>query len=291
VNLPPTAKGERFDRAIRAALSEQGREVSVREIRRAIDAGLIRIEGKRRAPGDRASGGESIDLSRFVPRSESRIEPEPELARLVRVVFRDDRLLVLDKPSGMATQPILPGERGTLLAAAIAIAPEIGSAGPPLEGGLLHRLDVETSGLVMFAREAAVRTELRRAFSEHRITKRYLLLVQGAIATARVVEGAIAPGPTPDRVRVVEPGDPKGRPARTEVEPIRSSGGRSLVRATTRFGRRHQVRAHLASIGLPILGDRIYGDPAFPRLALHASELVLPDGQTFESPLPEEMEL
>jgi 23S rRNA pseudouridine1911/1915/1917 synthase len=291
VILPPSAKGERFDRAIRAALGEQGREVSVREVRRALDEGLIRIGGRKIAPGARAAGGESIELDRFVGRSEASVAPEPELLDRIRIIHHDERLLVLDKPSGMPTQPLSHGERGTLLAAALAIAPSIAEAGPPLEGGLLHRLDVETSGLVMFALQGDLRLELRRAFSEHHITKRYLALVRGAIAEPCVVEGAIAPGPTSDRVRVVDPADPKGQPARTEVEPIRWNGDRMLVRATTQYGRRHQVRAHLASIGLPILGDRIYGDPAFPRLALHASEILLPGGETFVSTLPAELEL
>ena len=268
MNLPDSAKGERFDRAIRTLLAEQGHDVSVREVRRAIEAGLIRVAGKKIAPGDRASGGEPIDLDRFTPRSEAKVEPEPELS--VPIIFHDDRLLVLDKPSGMPTQPLSPGERGTLLSAAIAIAPQIAGAGPPLEGGLLHRLDIETSGLVMFALQADLRTELRRAFTEHRITKRYLARVRGTITAPCVVEGAIG-----------------GQEARTEVEMI-SPG---LVRATTRYGRRHQVRIHLASIGLPILGDRIYGDPNFPRLALHASEIELPSRERFLSPLPAELEL
>lgn len=286
LELPASAKGERYDRAVHRALAGRGREVSTREVRRALEEGRIRIDGRKVAPGDRAAGGEAIDLGGFTPKSESRVLPEPELLDRVGVLAHDERLLVLDKPSGMPVHPLVPGERGTLLAAAAAIDPNA-LAGPPLEGGLVHRLDIETSGIVLFALQLDVRAELRRAFSEHRVLKQYLALVRGAIDTPCVVEGAIAAGATKDRVRVVPPEDPRGQPAITEVEPIAPG----LVRATTRYGRRHQVRAHLASIGLPIRGDRLYGtpDPDLPRLALHASVLRLPDGRSFDSPLPDEL--
>jgi 23S rRNA pseudouridine1911/1915/1917 synthase len=288
VIFPDSARGERIDRAVCELLVEHGREVSVREVRKALERGEIRIDGKKVAPGARVIGGEAIDVERFVARSESKPIAEPDLIDRVAVIFHDERLLVLDKPSGMAVHPLSPNERGTLLGAAVAIAPEIADAGPPLEGGLVHRLDMETSGLVVFALQADLRSELRRAFTEHRVIKRYLARVAGAIEAPCVVEGAIAPGPTKDRVRVVAKDDPRGQPAVTEVEPLERRGDLALIRATTRYGRRHQVRAHLASIGLPIVGDAIYGTPG-GRLALHAAEIELPDGSRFTSPLPPEL--
>ncbi len=223
-------------------------------------------------------------------RSENLIAPEPELLERVTVIHRGPDLVVLDKPAGMAVEPLVPNERGTLLGAAVALEAEIATAGPPLEGGLVHRLDIGTSGLVVFARHAELRAELRRAFGEHRVIKRYLAVVAGgAITGPRVVEGAIAPGPSKDRVRLAAPDDPRGLFAETEVELVARAGDRALVRATTRFGRRHQVRAHLASIGAAILGDELYGDTPAARLALHAAEITLPDAGVFSSPLPDDL--
>ncbi|MCA9554459.1 MAG: RNA pseudouridine synthase, partial [Myxococcales bacterium] len=200
------------------------------------------------------------------------------------VLFEDPHLLVLDKPSGVPTQPLRPGEGGTLLGAAVARAPAIAAAGPPLEGGLVHRLDVGTSGVVVFAKNAAQRMHLRDDFNHHRIEKRYLALARGTLPDAAVAEGPIGPG-GPDRVRV----GPGGQPARTEVEVLaRFEDGLLWVEARTSTGRRHQVRAHLADLGAPIVGDPVYGagpEPLLARLGLHAAAVTLADGRRFEAPV------
>jgi 23S rRNA pseudouridine1911/1915/1917 synthase len=273
------------------ALEAEGRSASINEVRRALKDGRITIAGRRASPGLRAEGGESVELDRFVPRVEATIDPEPELAVTVRVIEDGGDVLVLDKPAGMPTQPLMPLERGTLLGVAVAVAPEIASAGPPLEGGLAHRLDVDTSGVVVFAKTAAARERLRRSFSGHRISKRYLACVtdRGSLVDPRVVRGAIAPsGP---RVRVLDPEDGRGEEARTEVRPLRRvSAERVIVEIVTRFGRRHQVRAHLASIGAPIVGDLLYGGEPNGRLLLHAHQIELEDGRVFTAPPPPELE-
>jgi 23S rRNA pseudouridine1911/1915/1917 synthase len=291
MNLPELARGKRFDHAIHEALSGAGRASSIREVREAMKDGRIRVDGRSRKPGDRAKGGEEIGLERFTPKREAVVEAEPELG--AKVLFEDAHLLALDKPSGMAVAPLEAGEKGTLLAAAIARAPQIASAGPPLEGGLSHRLDVDTSGIVLFAKDEATRAGLRADFSAHRIEKRYLAIVidrDRALADGHVIEGAIVNAG--DHVRVAGAGEqqPKGAlPASTRIAVKKElGGGRRLVEATTVTGRRHQVRAHLASAGAPIAGDRLYGGDASdaPRLALHACRILLADGRAIESPLP-----
>jgi 23S rRNA pseudouridine1911/1915/1917 synthase len=298
VKLTEVARDLRFDHAIQQALEREGHAVSVREVRLALKDGRILIDGRLRKPGDRSKGSETVDLEGFTPRREGRIEAEPDLLARVGVVFEDQHLLALSKPSGMPTAPLVVGEKGTLVGAAIARAGGVGSIGPPLEGGLLHRLDTDTSGIVLFAKDEATRETMREDFARHRIEKRYLALVfetRGAIPEHFVAEGAILS--RGDRVRVLRPehAEREALPARTEVNLVRRFRARRmrLVEAVTRTGRRHQIRAHLADAGVPIVGDRLYGQPAegdpVARLALHAVRITLADRRSFEAPLAEDL--
>lgn len=289
MNLPSSARGERLDRAIAAALGR----ASVREVRRALEDGRILVDGRSRAPGEKATGLEVITFVDFEPRQDATPVANLSLAASIPVLFRDPHLLVLDKPSGLPSGPIRPGEDQTLLAAAIGLDPAVGQAGPPLEGGLAHRLDTGTSGVMVFARDRGTWEALRADFRAHRIEKVYLALVHGEWVGARTLNGAIGPGPCPDRVRVAEAeDDPEALPAETEVEALRTFRGGTLVRATTCTGRRHQIRAHLAAAGFPLLGDPIYGPTplALARLGLHAHRLTLADGRSFTSPWPAELQ-
>jgi 23S rRNA pseudouridine1911/1915/1917 synthase len=295
VKLTEAARDQRFDHAIQRALAEQGHDVSIREVRSAIKDGRILIDGRRRAPGDRARGIEDVGVESFIPRKEAKLDAEIELLASAPVIFEDEHLLILSKPSGMPTAPLRPGEKGTLLGAAVARVSAIGSIGPPLEGGLLHRLDTETSGLVLFAKDETTRARVRAELSGHAIEKRYLALVidrEGAIPDDFVAEGAILS--RGERVRVVEPDHDEALPARTALHVLRRlRAGFTWIEATTKTGRRHQIRAHLADRGAPIVGDKLYGSPGpsdpIRRLALHASRIVLPDGRAFEAPLPSDL--
>ncbi|MBK6688531.1 MAG: RluA family pseudouridine synthase [Deltaproteobacteria bacterium] len=289
MNLQSTARGERFDRAIAAALGR----ASVREVRRALEAGRILVNGRTRAPGEKATGDEEITFVDFEPRQDATPVANPTLAASIPVLFRDDHLLVLDKPSGLPSGPIRPGENQTLLAAAIGLDPAVGQAGPPLEGGLAHRLDTGTSGVVVFARDRGTWEALRADFRAHRIEKVYLALVHGEWIGERSLTGAIGPGTRADRVRVAEAEeDPDALPAHTDVVALRTFSGGTLVRATTRTGRRHQIRAHLAAAGFPLLGDPIYGPTptSLARLGLHAHRLTLADGRSFTAAWPTELQ-
>ncbi len=284
--------GERLDRALYLYLRERGEPVSIRELKKALLEKHILINGKPARPGQSVVGDERIDLQGFVPAASARLAPQPELAARIPRIFEDDTLLVLDKPSGIPTQPLKSDEQDTLLNAAIAIDARIASAGPPLEGGLVHRLDRGTSGIVLFAKTPSLRAELRERFSRREIAKRYLALSGGS--TRRLQRGpqrVDAPliAQNPRRMRIARDGEPKAQPARSEVHLVQA-GALSLLEVRTSTGRRHQVRVHLASIGLPILGDEIYApEHASLRLALHASALSLPDGRHFESELPEDL--
>jgi 23S rRNA pseudouridine1911/1915/1917 synthase len=298
MKLGVESRGERLDRAIERQLSAEGRPTSVREVRNGLKEGTIRVDGRRRAPGDRAAGAEAISFAGFVPRAEAEIAPDPSVLARARVLFEDDRLLALDKPPGVATAPLAHGEIGTLLGAAVAHAPEIGRAGPPLEGGLLHRLDRETSGVVLFAKDAERRSELRAAFKNGAIEKRYRALVfdpNEVLAAPRVVDTPLIAGPGPSRMQAARDPDAKGAlAAKTELRRLATlEGGFAWAEAIARTGRRHQVRVHLALAGAPIVDDPLYGEgskaPALGRLGLHAFSLRLPDGRTIEAPIPRDL--
>ena len=247
-----------------------------------------RRRGRVLRAGDSVRGGEHVDLTAFVLRAEAVVAADPALLERCAVLFEDDHLLALDKPSGVPTAPLRPHDPGTLLGAAIAHYPAIATAGPPLEGGLLHRLDTPTSGVVVFAKDPETRAHFRAAFSEGRVTKLYVAVVDDP--TAAVTATAVATfslanaGP---RVRRVDHDAPGAQAARTELEVSSRNDRQALVEATATTGRRHQIRVHCAELGAPIAGDDLYGDSASaPRLMLHARSIMLPGRPDITAPMP-----
>jgi 23S rRNA pseudouridine1911/1915/1917 synthase len=232
------------------------------------------------------------------------------------VCYEDANMVVLDKPAGLHTAPLRPGDTDTLLAMAIARYPEVaGLPGmKPVEPGLVHRLDRDTSGCVVIARTARAFDVLRDAFTTGSASKEYIAACacteaapEGAPSDGRLhIESRFAPyGEGRRRVRVVLPGGTPRRARRaatpdlyaTDARVIARSGDRALLTVSIRRGFRHQVRAHLAALGFPILGDLLYGAPVPPgyaaRMYLHAARIELPHPDTgarivVESPLPEE---
>lgn len=233
-----------------------------------------------------------------------------------RLIHLDDSIIVLDKPPGMPSASLAEGEEGTLAAWIIARNPE--QAHLPrgrLEAGLVHRLDNDTSGAIVAARTSAAHEALRAQFEGGAVEKRYLALVVGWPPDKGSMADPIAHHPRKRKRMVVCPqaGEAlqlKARPARTEFKALRrcsleGAGGMearyALLEVTIRTGVRHQVRAHLASLGFPVAGDRLYqgakaraADPLQPaRHMLHASRIAFahPDGGArveFTAPLPED---
>lgn len=287
MKLPAGAAGQRLDRAIAALLNSQGHSVSLSEIRAALKNGEILVEDRRRPPGKSASGHEEISLAGFRAKQNREIAPAPELLAKIELLYEDDEVLALNKPSGVHCLPQAHLEQNTMLGAAIVQAPSIEKSGPVLEGGAVHRLDQGTSGVLIFAKSEEVRNQLRLAFKKHEIQKTYFAIVadpEQAWLSEKRIDFSLNTAQT--KVKISD----DGIPAETLISPQqRSAQNRVLLRAETKFGRRHQIRVHLAACGTPILGDELYGARPgdCPRLALHAAELRLPSGQLICAPLAE----
>lgn len=299
----PAEAGERLDTWLASRLG-----VSRRRAMAAIEQGSVLLDGRRARKGAALVTGQEVVAE--APR-ERGPAPQPELP--LSVVYEDDDLLVVDKPSGWPTHPLRPGETGTLANAVVAHAPSCAAASAdPREGGATHRLDTPTSGLVIFAKGRGVWERLRAAFSERRVDKGYVALVWGRLEASTVVTTPIERTPgAPGTMRTAVGGG--GREARTEIEPLgwrRGPGGAALtlVRCSIPTGVMHQIRVHLASLGHPIVGDESYGGgggdraeegrsgrpEAPPRLFLHAATLGFAHpatgrGLEVEAPLPPDL--
>jgi 23S rRNA pseudouridine1911/1915/1917 synthase len=298
VILPPDASG-RLDRALADALG-----VGRAAVKRAFGAGAVRVRGRRARAADRAEPGAPIEIEIEEPAGPP--EPEPDLT--LSVLASSPRWLVVDKRAGEATHPLAPGERGTLAGAVAARYPECPTASAEArEGGAVHRLDRETSGCVLFARDRAAWAALRAQFAARSVEKVYLALVAGRVSAGGVCSLPLAQRggrsvPVPDELAAArQAGKGAGAPreAETAFEPLEALPGHTLLEVRIPTGVMHQIRAHLAALGHPVAGDALYGGeaaarPGLSRHALHAWRLGFdpPEGGArvlVESPLPRDL--
>jgi len=212
-------------------------------------------------------------------------------AGTVSVLWEGDGLLAVSKPAGLHSQR--GRERGSVADFLAVRYPGIAEVGDDArECGLVHRLDRDTSGVLLAATTRRAYRDARRAFAEKTVAKSYLALVRGAVESELTIDTTLARRRT--RVVPARRGD-RRLPASTGIEPLEQGGSWSLVRATMRTGVTHQVRAHLALAGHPIIGDLKYGQLAAPAgtrdgQLLHASRIVLPDGTAIEVDAPDDFE-
>lgn len=265
--------GKRLDKFLNERLSGLGRQ----RAGELCALGHVRIAGRRAKKSAVVPAGATVSVELGEP---EQIAAEPELPlelRLERAEF-----VVVNKPAGMPSAPLRNSERGTLCGALVARYPEMHGVGHRArEPGIVHRLDIQTSGLLVAARSADAFTRLTRALELETLRKQYLALVQAdGLAEHGEIARALAPDPAhPERVRVLEPGDLSGyaRQKTTRYRVIRASHGYALLELDVGSAFRHQIRAHLAAIGHPILGDATYGGLRLPELgarhALHASRI------------------
>lgn len=269
------------------------------QVRELLQQGRVRVAGTVVRTGRRIAAGTLIEVQAATGEV-----PLASAGLPLAVVFANSAVVVVDKPAGMPTLPLAPHEEHTLANALVARYPELRHVSDrPLEAGLLHRLDNDTSGLLVAARTPEAYRAFASQFAAGEVVKTYLALVHGHPAPAQVIELPLAHDPSrPEAMLAVA--DPvrqqalAARPARSEVRMAARHGDLSLVEVVIHKGARHQIRAHLAAVGHPVAGDRLYGDPTLPRPAprhfLHAWRLrlrhpVSGEPIDFEAPLPGEL--
>lgn len=266
--------GARLDLFIGKALG-----LSRAKLKERFDAGAIRVNGRVAKKGVTVSAGQKIS----VELEESDPRPVPDPGAPLAVLHADDALVFVDKPAGSPSHPLKPGEVGTVANALIARFPEcIDASEDPREGGLCHRLDVHTSGVMVAARSRDAWTKVREAFSppggRGGVDKRYWAVVSGPISDDGEIDLPLRHHPRhPDRVEAAADGV-DAREALTTFRVLGRASEFSLVEARIHTGVLHQVRAHLASIGAPLVGDAHYGGPELDgvsRFLLHARALTL----------------
>jgi 23S rRNA pseudouridine1911/1915/1917 synthase len=293
------AKPNRLDKAMVSLLPELSRSAA----QRLIDQGRILVNGVARDASFRVQVKDVIVVHMPDPAPAT---PQAEPIAL-DVIYEDDDVIAINKPAGMVVHPAAGNVNGTLVNAMLAYAPDVSAVGDEGRPGIVHRLDKETSGLLLIAKTDAALASLQTQFKTRTIKKTYLALCVGHVQPERgLIHKPIARDPgNRKRMAIVSGGrDAATKYAVTEVF-TRNDGAvaraYSLVRAHPLTGRTHQLRVHLASIGYPIVGDALYGarkDPLTralaPRQLLHSSELVfaLPSSgaeKRLHAPMPEDM--
>jgi 23S rRNA pseudouridine1911/1915/1917 synthase len=258
--------GQRLDHFLRAQLPGLSRRALLEHF----GAGEVRVNGRVALKSLLLQQGDRIEVAGLVAES----GPAPDASLALHVLYEDAFLVAVDKPGHVPSHALRAGETGTVVSALLARYPEMRTVGyRELEAGLLHRLDNETSGILLAARDASTFERLRSAHERGQIEKRYLALVSGH-PQPRVAHGYLRADRRKVRVRS-EP-FPEAKPVQTEIVSSEPQHEHALVCVRLQLAARHQVRAHLAHLGHPIAGDSLYGGPSLPGLSrhfLHASEL------------------
>lgn len=291
--LPDDCSGLRLDQALARVLPEHSRS----RLQSWIKDGRVLLDGVQVDAKKKVHGGQELAVAE---------EPPPELLAdqpediPLNVVHEDASLLVIDKPAGLVVHPGSGNWSGTLLNALLHHAPEL--AGVP-RAGIVHRLDKDTSGLLVVAKTLPVQTDLVRQLQARTVKRHYLALAWGEVAReGGTVDAPMGRHPT-QRTKMAVVGN--GKPARTHYKVLARFPGLTLVECVLDTGRTHQIRVHMASLNNPLVGDPVYGPrhpplsapeavARFPRQALHARRLglihpVTGEEMHWESPIPEDL--
>ena len=267
--------GERID----VLLARRVAELSRARAKVLIEKGEVRVDGRRVKKSYSLLLGDRVTLENLPDRTDFHATPDPDMA--LEILLETDGYVVVDKPAGVPSHPLKEGELGTLAGALLARYPEMRGVGySNREPGILHRLDTDTSGLMIAARDQETFDELRRMLQAGEIEKRYLARCTGIVPAPILIDAAIANDPR-DRRKVRVCTDPReikrlgALAARTEILSSTPAEQGSLIEVRANNARRHQIRVHLASIGHPLLGDSLYGGPPHAHHLLHASSLKL----------------
>jgi 23S rRNA pseudouridine1911/1915/1917 synthase len=294
VHFQVEVAGERLDRFLTRTLSELSRS----QVQRLIRDGLVALDGEKPKPGTLVAPGMRV-VVRIPAAPSEEVLPEPIP---LDIIYEGDDLLVVNKPAGMVVHPGHGHAQGTLVNALLDRYPDlvVGDAGRP---GIVHRLDRDTSGLIVVAKTGEALEHLRQQFKSRWVQKTYLALVHGQPpAPEGIIEAPVGRDPRQRQRMTVISG---GRPARTRYELREDLGDYSLLAVFPETGRTHQIRVHLAWLGVPVVGDSVYGRGRGGRRAgsrlglerqfLHAWRLSFerPGGKgrvTLEAPLPPDLQ-
>ena len=257
---------------------------------------LVFVDGEPARKAGLMLEGETIVEVQIPPVAPSELQPE---AIPLEIIFENEDVMVVNKPAGMVVHPAAGHASGTLVHAALAHAPDIEGVGGVQRPGIVHRLDKDTSGIILLAKNDRAHQWLQKQFHDRMVKKTYFALVDGHPPTpVGRVEAAIGRDPNQRKRMAVMP-DHKGRAAVTEYRTLQSFPEHTLIEAHPVTGRTHQIRVHLAFLGCPIVGDAIYGrrksSLSIQRHFLHAGriQIILPGEATprvFEAELPAELQ-
>lgn len=288
--VPAAAAGRRLDQALAELMPEHSRN----RLQGWIRAGQVSVDGIAECePKRKVDGGEVLTVVAGQDREATAEAPEDIP---LTIVFEDEALLVIDKPAGLVVHPGSGNWSGTLLNALLHHAPQLAEVP---RAGIVHRLDKETSGLLVVAKTLAAQTDLVRQLQARTVKRQYLAVAAGRMARDGKVAQPIGRHPV-QRTRMAVVAETRGgKPAVTHYRVLEAFARCTLVECSLETGRTHQIRVHLASINHPLVGDPVYGkrDPAlpqFPRQALHAARLglihpVSGRSSQWEAPLPDDM--
>jgi 23S rRNA pseudouridine1911/1915/1917 synthase len=272
IDLVADRAGERLD----VFLARRAEGLTRSRVQRLIAAGRVRVDGAPAKASHRLAQGERV-CAEVPPPEELRAEPQPIP---LDILYEDADLIAVDKPPGMAVHPAPGHPASTLVNAVLAHCRDLSGVGGVLRPGIVHRLDRDTSGVILIAKNDAAHQSLARQLKDRTVDKTYLALVEGTPRPAEgVIEAPLARDPRRrQRIAVVA----GGREATTSYRVVERFRGCALVEARPRTGRTHQVRVHLAAIGHPVVGDALYGkrSPLISRQALHALRITFAHPRT-----------
>lgn len=286
--LKVTSNGVRLDKY----LSEAYPDITRTQIQKLIETGNVTVNGLVARSSFKLKELDIIEIS--IPSVEPAVIIPEDIP--FEIIYEDSDLVVINKPAGLTMYPAPGHASHTLVNALLQRFPDLEIFGSSLRPGIVHRLDKDTSGLMVIARNEIARQDLLSQFKSHMVTKCYLVLLKGKLTPGTgAIEAPIGRDPANrQRMAVVS----SGRPARTDYKVLKYINGCSLVEARIRTGRTHQIRVHFAAIGFPVLGDPIYGmkTALLRRQFLHSCYLQfkLPgNGETlsFKCDLPDDLNM
>lgn len=287
LTVAPADAGRRLDQVVAAVPGLESRA----EAQRLIAAGRVLVDGRPGRKRDAVAAGQRLEV-RPLPQPSSTLVPE-EVD--FRVAWEDASLIVVDKPAGVVVHPARGHATGTLVHGLLALDARGGE--DPTRPGIVHRLDRDTSGLLVVARSERAHRRLQRMLRDRLIERRYLVLVHGEPPPAVSIDRPIGRHPR-DRTRMAVVAD--GRPSVTHLRTLERLGRYTLCEARLETGRTHQIRVHCEAIGHPVVGDPLYGrrpqDLGLERQFLHSWRLAFPHPEDperrveAESPLPPDLE-